>query len=1037
MSGPFIRFFANHPTAANLLMLIFIFLGLGTVQDIRRETFPDFTPKEVEIIVTYPGASTEEIEEAICQRIEDSLDEVNYIEEVRSEAQENRARVVVEMRDEGDFSRFLDDIKTEVEAIDDFPEEVERAIIKQLGKVDQVVSVAVTGPMSVPDLKLFSEKLKDRLLLLEEVSQVNILGFSDHQIRIEIPAQNLLQLGMNLNDITESLSRQNVDLPAGTIETPDQNVMLRFQDKRYTVPEFENLIITSYTTGEEIRLGDIAKITDRFELDEEKIIFNGQRAGLLKIMKMKSEDSIDILDAVQRSLEKERLRHPPEVKMVLTQNVSDIVRDRLTMLVRNGVQGLILVFLTMWLFFTLRTSFWVTMGLPISFLGTFYVMHVIGFSLNMLTMVGLLVALGLLMDDAIVISENISSHSQRGKKPLDAAVDGTLEVLPGVFSSFLTTVAIFGSIAVLIEGEIGLVLWVMPVILIVTLTVSLIEAFFILPHHLSHSISKNSAAPGNFKQKLDASLNYLREHVLGSLVDWSVKWRYFFIGLIILIFVFSLGMLTSGKIKIIAFPEIDGDVLETRILLPQGTPLHRTEEIVGKTIQALKEVNEKLKPLQPEGQSLVQNINVQFNKNLDANETGTHVATVSVDLLKAEVRNAKLDTIKNMWREKLHDLPDIINLTFKEPTIGPGGLPIEIRLQGSDLEQLKQASLELQDWLNQYVGVFDLNDDLRPGKPEIRVRLKTGALAQGMDASAIANQLRAAFYGQTADEFQVGSESYEIDVQLSTLDQNSLDDLDYFYVTTKTGERIPLKNVAHLEFQRGTARISRVNSVRTVTIQGDVDTHLANAAEILTDTKANFLPSLKQKYPDILFTLEGQEKESNKTGKSMLKAFLVGITGVFILLSFQFRNYVEPLAVMSAIPLALVGVIWGHYLMGLDISMVSLMGLVSLTGVVINDSILLVTFIKNHLKDGDHPEEAAKKASRLRFRAILLTSLTTIMGLLPLLMEKSLQAQVLIPLVTSIVFGMLASTVLVLLVVPVLYAILGDFDKIHFSNGRE
>ncbi|MDH5458880.1 MAG: efflux RND transporter permease subunit, partial [Nitrospinota bacterium] len=382
MSGSFIRFFANHPTAANLLMLIFIFLGLGTVQDIRRETFPDFTPKEVEIIVTYPGASAEEIEEAICQRIEDSLDEVNHIEEIRSEAQENRARVVVEMRDEGDFSRFLDDIKTEVEAIDDFPEEVERAIIKQLGKVDQVVSVAVTGPMSVPDLKLFSEKLKDRLLLLEEVSQVNILGFSDHQIRIEIPAQNLLQLGMNLNDITESLSRQNVDLPAGTIETPDQNVMLRFQDKRYTVPEFENLIITSYTTGEEIRLGDIAQITDRFELDEDKIIFNGKRAGLLKIMKMKSEDSLNILDAVQDFLEKERLRHPPEVKMVLTQNVSSIVRDRLTMLLRNGAQGLILVFLTMWLFFTLRTSFWVTMGLPVSFLGTFYVMHTIGFSLN-------------------------------------------------------------------------------------------------------------------------------------------------------------------------------------------------------------------------------------------------------------------------------------------------------------------------------------------------------------------------------------------------------------------------------------------------------------------------------------------------------------------------------------------------------------------------------------------------------------------------------------------------------------------------------
>lgn len=868
MSGSFIRFFANHPTAANLLMLIFLFLGLATVQDIRRETLPDFTPKEVEILSNYPGASAEEIEEAICQRIEDSLDEVNHIEEIRCEAQENRARVVVEMKDEGDLSRFLDDIKTEVEAIDDFPDEVERAIIKQLGKVDQVVSVAVTGPMSVSDLKLFCERLKDRLLLLEEVSQIDILGFSDHQIRIEIPAQNLLQLGMNLNDITENLARQNVDLPAGTIETPDQNVMLRFQDKRYSVPEFEELIIISHTTGEEIRLGDIAKITDRFELDEDKIIFNGQRAGLLKIMKMKSEDSLNILDAVQNFLEKERRQHPPEVKMVLTQNVSDIVRDRLTMLLKNGIQGLVLVFLTMWLFFTLRTSFWVTMGLPVSFLGTLFAMHAIGFSLNMLTMVGLLVALGLLMDDAIVIAENIASHSQRGKKPLDAAVDGTLEVLPGVLSSFLTTVAIFGSIAVLIEGEIGMVLWVMPVVLILTLTVSLVEAFVILPHHLSHSIHSNSTSgTSKFKQKVDASLNYLREQVLGRIVDWSVNWKYFFIGLIFLIFILSLGMLTSGKIKIIAFPEIDGDVLEARILLSQGTPLSRTEEITEKTVKALKEVNTKLQPLQPEGQPLVENINIQYNRNVDANETGPHVATISVDLLKAERRNAKLDTIKNMWREKLQDLPDIINLTFKEPAIGPGGLPIEIRLQSSDLELLKQASLELQDWLNQYVGVFDLNDDLRPGKPEIRVRLKAGALAQGLDSSTIANQLRAAFYGQTADEFQRGSESYEIDVQLSTLDQNSLDDLDYFYVTTKTSERIPLKNVATLDYQRGTARISRINSIRTVTIQGDVDTHLANAAEVLADTKANFLPNLKKKISQYYFFFGGTGKGIQKNGK--------------------------------------------------------------------------------------------------------------------------------------------------------------------------
>ena len=476
-----------------------------------------------------------------------------------------------------------------------------------------------------------------------------------------------------------------------------------------------------------------------------------------------------------------------------------------------------------------------------------------------------------------------------------------------------------------------------------------------------------------------------------------------------------------------AFPDIDGDVLQARILLPQGTPLSRTETVVERVVKALKKVDEDLTPLQPGKEPLVENVNVQFNYNVDSFEFGPHVATVSADLLGAEKRNARIDDVATRWRKEIGDVPDVINITYKEPVIGPGGLAIDIRLKGDDLDRLKQASLELMRWLNSYEGVLDLNDDLRPGKPEMRVTLKSGAMTLGVDAATIANQLRSAFHGQKAGDIQVGSISYEVDVRLAPLDQNSLGDLEGFHITAKSGKEIPMGSVATLEEGRGYGRILRIDSVRTVTIQGDVDTLITNAAEIIEETKTLLLPELQKRYPDIDFTLEGQAKESGKTGRSMGKALLVGMFAVFVLLSFQFKSYIEPLVVIAAIPLAFIGVIWGHILMGLELSMPSIMGFVSLAGVVVNDSILLVQFIKLRLKEGKDISGAAQTASRQRFRAVLLTSLTTIMGLLPLLAERSLQAQILIPMATSLVFGLLASTVLVLVVIPALYTILGDF----------
>lgn len=1019
-----IRYFAAHPTAANLLMVMLFVAGAIALPSLQRETMPDFSTDSVEVRVIYPGAAAESVEEAICQRIEDAVDGVTEVDEVRCDAREGIGSATIDMLEGGNLDRFLAEVKTEIEAIDDFPENTEKPVIRQLNRTDRVISIAVTGPMAEPDLKVYAEELKDRLTRLSEISQVELRGFSDRQIRVALDSLALRQLGLSVVDVAGIIDRQSIDLPAGSIETGERDVLVRFADERRSPQAFEDLIIRGGESGAEVRLGEIARITDQFELDEERVLFNGQRAVLLQISKTKAQDTLTVKNAVEDFIEDERQRAPPSVTFALTRDIASIVQDRLQMLIRNGGQGLLLVFLVMWLFFSFRYSFWVAMALPASFFGTLFVMTLLGMSINMLTMVALLIAIGVIMDDSIVIAENIASHVRQGKSPLDAAVEGTRQVSVAVISSFLTSVCVFLPLAFL-EGDLGKVLEVVPIVLIVTLSVSLVEAFLILPHHMAHAVDRERS--GGFRQRFDDGFERLRESVLGRIVDKAVDWRYLTIGLVVAAFLVSLSMIAGGVLKFRAFPDLDGDVIEARILLPQGTPLARTEEVIGLVSAALKRVDQAFSARLGGGQNLIRNLLVQHNVNSDAFESGPHVATVTADLLSGEARNMRIDDILSRWRAEAGKIPDVIALTFKEPQIGPAGAAIDVRLQGDDLDRLKSAALELQAWLGRYAGVVDLNDDLRPGKPEIRLRLGEGAVRLGLDATAIAAQLRAAYHGSTAAEIQVGPESFEIDVQLSRGDQNSLADLEYFTVTLPDGGQVPLLEVARMEFGRGVARIARIDGRRTVTLRGDVDPLAGNTNEILADTKARFLPQLQERYPGVIVSLEGESAEQSKTQGSILRGFLLGLLGVFILLSFQFKDYFEPIIVMLAIPFALIGVIWGHLLMGLELSMPSMIGYASLAGIVVNDSILLVTFIKIRSQEGIEVDKAAQLASRARFRPVLLTSLTTIAGLLPLLFEQSLQAQILVPLVTSLAFGLIASTVLVLIVIPALYAILHDF----------
>ena len=1030
-----IRFFSTHPTAANLIMIIFIAMGVMALPELKRETFPEFTASRVQVQVGYPGASAEEVEEAIVQRLEEGLNGIENVKVTTAQAIEGAGLLILEMdEDSGDLKSFIDDIRTEVDAISGFPEDAKDPVITTLARTDYVVSIAVTGPMSITDLKDYTEGLKRKLLQLPEVSLVNIGGFSDRQIRIQISQESLLNYGLSIQTVANKIVEQNLNRPIGTIESKDKEISLRFKDQRRSPEAYQDIIIFGGKKGAEIRLGDIATIEERFETEEIKTIFNKKRAGMLIVSKTKAQDSLVVVGAVKRFIEQQQQIAPPNVKLTKTRDAASIIQERLDLLIKNGWQGLLLVFFSLWLFFSFRLSFWVTMGLPISFAGAIFVMNLIGYSFNMMTTVALIITLGLLMDDAIVIAENIASHLQKGKTALQASIDGVTEVQNGIISSFLTTACVFIPLAFL-GGQMGRVLKVIPVVLLAVLAVSLVEAFLILPNHLSHSLKNHHLqSPGKLKLGFNRAMDWIREKPLGKSVDLAVRFRYLTVGLLIMLFLISLGTFRSGALKFVGFPDLDDDSVEVKIYLPPGTPLQQTEKTVARILGGLDKTDRYYTPLQPDQQPLVQEIRVSYSENTDVTESGPHLATIYADLLGSENRVGTIDDILDYWRKQSGKIPDAISLTYGTTQGGPAGNAIEIEIRGEKLAELKSVALDISRWLNQFDGVYDLYDNLRPGKPEIQMKLKQGASLLNLNATTIASQLSSAFQGITASEIQIGRNAYEIDVRLTADSKDSLADLDRFKLTGSKGEKIPLNSVVEMVAGRGYSAINHVDGLRTVTLYGSINPQVANTQELMNRLKIEFLEDVQRRHPDIQVQIKGESANNAETGTSMFRALIIGLMGIFILLSFQFRSYTEPLVVMLAIPFSLIGVIFGHLAMGIPLSMPSLLGYISLTGIVVNDSILLVTFIRKRINEGMDTALASQMASRERFRAVLLTSVTTIVGLIPLLSETSLQAKMIVPIATSIAFGLMSSTVMVLIGIPSFYAILGDFNLTRKSS---
>jgi multidrug efflux pump subunit AcrB len=1031
-----IRWFAGHPTAANLLLIVLLAIGLFAAPSLKRETFPDYRPVEVGVDVAYRGASAGDVEDAICRRLHDAVKGVDFLDELICVAQDNLASATMRMAPGGNPLRFLSDIDTEVGAITDLPARAEAPVVRELHRNDLVAAVAVSADLPPDQLEDYAVALEARIMALPGVAAVAIHGLSQRQWQIEVPREVLGQHGLSARELAARVARQSVDMPLGTLETGDRDILLRYTDQRRSLPELRRLVVVSGADGGELTLGDIATVTQTGERVEETIRFNGERAIVLEVSKTLRDDALRVMDDLRALLDSERRRLGDGVRLSVTQDMTSIVRDRLEMLVVNGLMGLALVVLVMSLFFRPRLALWAVLGLPAAFMGAFFVMGVTGMSLNMITLVALLMAIGIVMDDAVVITDNIAAHAAEQRTPLDAVVQGTRQVLPGVLSSFLTTVSVFAPLSFL-AGELGAVLEVLPVVLIAALAASLIEAFWILPHHLKGSVPRlRETDDSRFRATFERGFARFREGV-GRAADAAIRWRHAVLGGVLAVIVASAGFMAGGHIGSEAMPDIDGDVLEARILMPQGTPLSRTEAVAEQIAAAMQRIDARLTPEQPGQAALVEAVQLRFNHNSSAREAGAHVATVIVDLLTAERRTVTLDALTEAWRDEIGAIAGIQSLIIQEPGFGPAGIPIEVRLTGENLDALKAAAVDVAGHLAGYTAVYNVIDDLRPGKPQRTYSLAPGAHGLGLTSDEIAAQLRAALLGDIADTQRIGDWDIEILVRQPKADRDSIDDLADQTIALPNGSRVPLGEVATMTERREWSRITRIDGRRTVTVDANVDARSSSGQAIVADMRGAWLSGFLSRHPDVEVGFEGQVARSAETGSSIGMGLLIGLVGIFVILSFQFRSYVEPLIVMLSIPLAFIGAVWGHVLMGYYLSMPSLIGAAGLAGIVVNNAILLIHFITGHRERGLSAVAAAGQAARDRLRAILISSTTTIAGLLPLLAETSTQAAAIKPLVISVVFGLLTATVLVLIVIPALYVLFDDWGWARDVRARQ
>ncbi len=1055
----------QNNVTVNLIMIFIIMAGMFTVMKMRREMFPQFSLDMIVVSVPYPGSSPEEVEEGICIKIEEAIQSIEGIKRLISTAREGQGEVLAELETGADVQKILDEIKAEVDRIDTFPEQAEEPVVMEIINQDPTISVALYGDVSEKRMRRIAEGIRDQLLdaravsrkgsgglkdiiasLLqrfrfkkpESITQIDLVGVRDYEISVEVSEEDLRRYGISFDQVVSAVKAGSIDLPGGKIKTDQGEILIRAKGQLYTGREFENIPLITLNDGTVVRLGQVAEVIDGFEDLDIKTRFNGKPAVIVQVSRTSEQDIIEIADIARNYVENNKNTLPEDLEVAVWGDISTMVEDRIDLMLRNGIQGIVLVFITLALFLNLRLAFWVAFGIPVAFMGAFMVLNGFDQTINMISLFGFIMTLGILVDDAIIVGENVYSHYSRGKSPTAAVVDGLEEVGVPVVMAVSTTVVAFAPL-LFISGIMGKFIAVMPMAVIIILLVSLGEALVILPSHLHHALTKSEKKSGGFtswherlRQKVERGLQFVIEKLYTPVIRYVIKNRYFTFSIGIGVLIISLGIVAGGYVPFVFFPKGESDWIVAEVVYPLGTPFRITEETIEQLERKSFELNTVFPEFAKKSGNLVKNtfsiVGAIPRRDWKPPEYGGHVGQVWLELASSETRaNVSTHTILSKWRDLIGEIPGVDRFTFATLEGGPAGNPIEIRLSGQDFDQLKLAAAELKAEIATYPGTFDISDNFKPGKQEKKIRIREGSRSLGITMRDLARQVRQAFYGEEALRIQRNRDDVKVMVRYANPERTSLSGIEEMRIRTLDGQEIPIEEVAEITPGRAYSVINRVDRKRTITVISDIDETTANASVIVAELKANFLPILVERYPGLTYDFEGQEKRTSESLDSIKSGYLLAMMGIFLLLASQFRSYIQPVVIMVAIPFGLVGAILGHLIMGIEFTIVSIFGIVALSGIVVNDSLILIDFINRAVRDGVDVNQAVVESGKSRFRPVLLTSVTTVAGLFPLLLERSFQAQFLIPMAVSICFGLIAATLLTLLYVPSLYLIVQDF----------
>jgi multidrug efflux pump subunit AcrB len=1023
--GP-IAWMARNGVAANLLMVVLLAGGALWATRIKKELFPEFDLDQVIVSVPYPGASPEEVEQGIVLAIEQGVQGLDGVEEVTAQAREGLGIVNIEMITGGNIQKLADDVQSEVARITSFPDEAEEPTVTIASRRREVVTMVLYGDQEELVLREVAERVRDTLLQDPGITQVDMAGIRPLEIGVDVPMEQLRRYGLTLADVAAALRVSALELPGGGIKTAGGELLVRVKERRDYGHEFATIPVVTGPDGTRVLLGELATIRDAFADEDRYATFNGKPAIMVSVYRVGDQTPISVSDAVRRHTDALAGTLPDGLNVAVLRDLSDVYRQRLALLLKNGAFGLALVFVMLGLFLELRLAFWVTMGIPISFLGAMLVLPSFAVSINMISLFAFIIALGIVVDDAIVVGENIYHHHQTGLPFGQAAVRGAREICMPVTFSVLTNIVTFVPLA-LVPGIMGKIFRNVPAVVISVFLISLAESLLILPAHLGHQRDRAHkgllGAMHRGQQRFSRAFLRWVADVYGPFVRRVVRFRYTTLAAGLAILVMTVGYVRSGRLGMTLFPKVESDYAIASVVLPYGSAVERTQAIQHKLQAAANRVIAA-----HGGDRLSLGVFAEVGGSFRG-ESGGHVATVQIQLTEPGVRPLPTAKFVELWRQAVGAVAGVEALVFESDRGGPGGgAGMTVELTHPSLTVLEQASAELAESFAEFPNVSDINDGFSPGKRQFDFRLKPEGRALGLTAAGVARQVRDAFYGAEVLRQQRGRNEVKVMVRLPEAERVSAYDVDELVLRTPAGGEVPLRDAVTIERGRSYTTISRRNGRRAVSVTADVRPR-SKAGEVLGALTGDALPALVRKYPGLQFGFEGRQADMQESLSSLKTGMLLALFVIYAMLAVPFKSYVQPLIVMISIPFGIVGAVLGHVVMGYSLSILSMFGIVALSGVVVNDSLVMIDFANRERLRGSGAFEAITRAGVQRFRPIMLTTLTTFGGLAPMIFETSRQARFLIPMAISLGYGILFATLITLVLVPSLYVIVDDMTR--------